>query len=220
MPNLNKKTVLCIFAHPDDESFGPGGTIAQLSQKYEIYSICVTDGNSPDKKENLRKIRRQELQSAAQVLGIKKVFFLDYPDGSLNNMQYHQIANQVDNILKQINPWLMITYEPRGVSGHLDHIAVSMISSYVFTRNKKVKELWYFCLPNSSELTRQDYFVYFPPGYEEGQIDKTVDVSRKWETKLKAIVKHQSQQKDIDNLTNELKNRPKKEHFIILKQPK
>lgn len=75
----NKKTIVGIFAHPDDEAFGPGGTLAKLAKENEVHIICATSCESGQKsisdKKDLGKIRKQELLSSAKILGIKKSIF-------------------------------------------------------------------------------------------------------------------------------------------------
>ncbi|MBI4159549.1 PIG-L family deacetylase [Candidatus Wolfebacteria bacterium] len=84
------KTIVCIFAHPDDEAFGPGGTIAKLAKKNRVYIICATKGEAG--KDSRRKKmgvlhdhRASELVASAKILGVKKVYFLGFKDGTLSN---------------------------------------------------------------------------------------------------------------------------------------
>src|SRR6185436_20606573 len=102
------KSVVAVFAHPDDEAFGSAGTLALLAKEREVYLICVTDGsagmNSSKKTKALAEIRQEELLNSAKVLGIKEVFFLDYKDGSLSNNLYHEIADKIQKILEEIKP--------------------------------------------------------------------------------------------------------------------
>ena len=97
------KPIVGVFAHPDDEAFGPGGTLASFAKERDVYTICVTNGdagqNSSGKTKELAQIRRDELLASAEVLGIKKVFFLDYKDGTLCNNLYHEIAGKIQTIL-------------------------------------------------------------------------------------------------------------------------
>src|SRR3989344_5955519 len=132
------KSIVCIFAHPDDEAFGPGGTIAILAKNYKVFIICVTDGdagkNSSSQARELGELRKEELLASAKVLRVRKVFFLGYKDGSLNNNLYHQLAEKLTKHLAILKPVTLLTFEPSGVSGHIDHIAVSMITSFVFEK--------------------------------------------------------------------------------------
>src|SRR5262245_58145598 len=102
------KPVVAIFAHPDDEAFGPAGTIAHFAKDRPVYLICVTDGaagmNSSDKTHELSQIRRDELINSARVLGVKDIFFFDYKDGTLSNNLYHELAEKLQNKLEELQP--------------------------------------------------------------------------------------------------------------------
>lgn len=83
-----KKTVVGIFAHPDDEALGPAGTIAKFAKEHDFYIICVTNGDAagktPEEKEAIGEIRKEELRKSAKCLGVKEVQFLEYGDGELS----------------------------------------------------------------------------------------------------------------------------------------
>jgi N-acetylglucosamine malate deacetylase 2 len=214
--------VVAIFAHPDDEAFGPSGTLAQLAKKQDVYIICVTDGsagiNSSSKTQALADIRKEELLASAALLGIKKVFSLDYKDGSLSNKLYHEIAEKIQKILEDLQPERLITYDPRGISGHLDHIAVSFITTYVFEKQKTISELWYFCITEKRRELVKDYYIYFPPGYKKEEIDAVIDVSDVWDLKLQAMQKHESQRHDLEKNLKAYGRLPKEENFLIHKK--
>lgn len=210
MLSVDPQVLTCIFAHPDDESFGPGGTIAQFAQNIPVHVICVTDGNA-DGNGTLAETRRAELAASAQVLGVTSVEFLGYGDGTLNNIQYHRMAADIQRILEKQKPDTLLTFDMNGVSGHLDHIAVTMVTSYLFEKLSYVKTLMYFCEGEYFKDTMgSDYFVYVPPGRSQAEIDLTVDISDVVETKIKAMKKHTSQKEDCDWILENTK-----EHFTV-----
>lgn len=218
-----RKTAFVILAHPDDESFGPGGTVALLSQTHDIYLFCATKGEAgedhSEKTElSLPEKRAQELREASTVLGVKEVIFLGYQDGHLSNSVYHEIVNIITPYIAQLQPDRIITYEPRGISGHLDHIAMSMISSFLYIKNECIKELHYMCIDEEQRRKGHDYFIYFPPGYPNSQISKRVDISSVLDKKIDAIKKHVSQIKDVEAMLEYHKNKRVEECFIILKK--
>lgn len=214
-----KKPLLCVFAHPDDEAFGPSGTIAKYSEERKVYIICVTDGY--DKKRarpNLARTRRSELRESAKILGVEKVFFLNFGDGELRNNIYHQVAGEIEKIAKRIKPDTLLTFEPRGISGHIDHVFCSMVTSFVYQRLSFIKTLLYCCITRDRTKEIKDYFVYFPPGYKPEEIDLEVDVSEYWDKKIKAINVHRSQKKDAQRIIKSLEKFPKKEHFLVIRK--
>lgn len=214
-----KPVLVAIFAHPDDEAFGPGGTLAIYGKTHDVYLICVTRGqaghNNADQDRPIQEIREEELRNSAKLLGIKSLFFLDYEDGALSNNQYHAIANDIQVLLDELKPETLMTFEMRGVSGHLDHIAVSMIVHYVFHKISYAKELMLYCEKEEVIKNFRDYFVYVPHGYEDGQIDKIIDITRVWDTKVKAMYEHKSQIKDVNTILYGLKEDVKEECFLI-----
>jgi len=226
-----QKKLLAIFAHPDDEAFGPGGTLAKYGQEgVEIHLLSATRGeagtNTNIKYRNVSKridgeitigcIREKELLKSAKILGIKKVEFLNYIDGTLCNAIYHELADKIIKKINEFKPQVIVTVERRGVSGHLDHIAVSMITTYAFLKTSYPKKLYYQCLPkNMRDKVMDDYFVYFPEGYDEDEITTRIDISCCWEKKVVAMKAHQSQIKDVKNILSRWEKYPKIDNFIL-----
>lgn len=208
--------VVCVFAHPDDEAFGPGGTIAKYAKDSEVYLISATNGNSEERGgEKLGKTREKELLASAKVLGIKKVFFLGFEDGTLDLNTYHNLADKIRDIIVDIRPETVITFELRGISGHPDHVVVAGATSFVVQKLPFVKNLYYHCLTKDMRKRMgNDYFIFVPPGYSKKDIDKVVDVSSVWETKVKAMRCHKSQIKDVERILESRKDMPKKEYFL------
>ena len=223
------KRLLAVFAHPDDESFGPAGTLAYYAKMgVEVHLLCATRGeagknsklkieNSKYKEEkNIGEIREKELLESAKILGIRKVEFLEFIDGELRNNIYHQVAEKIIKKIKSFSPQVILTVERRGVSGHLDHIAVSMITTYSYLKTKIANKLYYHCLPKElRNKFRDDYFVYFPEGYSRDEITTRIDYSCCWEQKVKSMMAHRSQIGDVKNLLSRFQKLPKVDHFIL-----
>lgn len=217
------KKLVCVFAHPDDEAFGPGGTIAKFAKDQDVYILCATKGEAGGNGEkNIASIREKELQTSANILGVKRVDFLDFTDGQLCNSTYHDLAKKIKKHLDLIKPQTLLTFEPRGVSGHIDHITVSMVASYLFERLPYIKTLLYYCHTDWQvriiKKFLKDYFVYFPPGYKPSEIGLTVDIKPVWKIKEKAMRVHKSQIHDVNRILTFLKLMPKKEYFLVLKK--
>jgi len=217
-----RKTIFAIFAHPDDESFGPGGTIALLSKTHDVYLLCATKGesglNHSKSKKGTAEKRTQELRNSAKILGVKKVFFLGFHDGELSNNKYHSLAEKITILANKLKPETILTYESRGISGHIDHITVSLVASYVFSRHSYIKELYYYCLSEKQRGTEQNYFIYFPPGYPDAEITKRVDISSVVETKIRAIRCHTSQVGDVKKMIHKQKTERQEECFVVIRK--
>jgi LmbE family N-acetylglucosaminyl deacetylase len=143
-PAYSEKTLLAVLAHPDDETFGMGGTLAMYArQGVNIQLVCATRGEvgeiDPEFKEKLNSaacLRTQELRCAAETLGIKTVHFLNYRDsgmpGSPDNSHpkamaaqpVTQVAGEVAHHIRQIRPEVVLTFDPIGGYRHPDHIAI------------------------------------------------------------------------------------------------
>lgn len=225
------KKLLAIFAHPDDEAFGPGGTLARYaSEGAEIHILTATRGEAGlwDEKSKLETrnlkldreihhVREDELHKSAKILGIKRVELLDYVDGTLSNSIYHELAGKIIRKIDEFKPQILLTTERLGVSGHLDHIAVSMIATYSYLHAKhRSNKLYYHCLPKERrEKELDDYFVYFPEGYDQKDITTRIDFSAFWDKKEAAMRSHQSQMHDVLRILARWKNQTKADHFIL-----
>lgn len=219
--NKNSNTIVAIFAHPDDEAFGPSGTIATLAKTSDVYLLCATRGEAGQNDGNHRqlgKVREKELRKSAKILGVKKVYFLGFVDGTLSNSLYHLLAKKIEQKLNLLRPETIISYEPRGVSGHIDHITVAMVTCYVFNKLPFIKTLMQYCISTEARNKFKNYFIYFPNGYKKDQIDKIIDVSSVWDTKAKAMMAHESQIKDAQRILRSRQSLPKEEYFLVFKK--
>lgn len=217
------RKLVCIFAHPDDEAFGPAGTIAKFAKTREVYVLCATRGEAgknylPSTKGSLASVRENELKASAKILGVKNVYFLGFEDGTLCNNIYHKLATKIQEKLEKIKPETILTFEPQGVSGHIDHITISMVTSYVFYKLPFIKKMLQHCVLERLSKMRKGYFIYFPPGYKRSQIDKTVNTSKYWPLKVKAMRSHRSQIEDAERVIAMLEKYPKEEFFLEVKK--
>src|SRR5687768_16050514 len=94
-----KKLLFGIFAHPDDEAFGPSATLMKwASQGTDVHLLCFTDGQqgmNPDSVPDLGATRATEWQTAGKAMGAASLHRFGYQDGSLNNSLYHKIADKI-----------------------------------------------------------------------------------------------------------------------------
>jgi LmbE family N-acetylglucosaminyl deacetylase len=98
---LKMKNVVVVSAHPDDETYGAGGTIAKLTSKgINIELVIYTKAFSPEWDEAEIEIRKNEALAAAKVLGIKEVHFLGYLTTKLDVTPLRELINDLNSILK------------------------------------------------------------------------------------------------------------------------
>jgi LmbE family N-acetylglucosaminyl deacetylase len=149
---MTHHTLLAVLAHPDDESFGMGGTLAfYASRGVDVHLICATRGEvgdvSPEYLEGYRSIadrREAELRCAAGILGLNGVHFLDYRDsgmpGSPDNSHPNALAAQpldtvaakVVHYIRELKPQVVLTFDPIGGYRHPDHIAIQRAAVKAF----------------------------------------------------------------------------------------
>lgn len=133
-PGLKPKVVLGVGAHPDDLDFGMSGSAAKwASEGAEVYYLILTDGSkgSDDQhisSSDLIKIRRAEQQTAAKILGVKEVIFLDNEDGLLENNA--ALKRDIARVIRRTKPDVVVTMDPTmvytvamGYINHPDHRA-------------------------------------------------------------------------------------------------
>lgn len=207
--------LVCIFAHPDDEAFGPGGTIAYFSSIIPVEIICVTNGDFPRNKKQ-GNIRRNELLNSSKLLGVKDVHFLGFHDGELSLKNYHEIYKKIRTILQISKPDTILTFDITGVSGHPDHIITSLISSFAYEKLMFIKNIYYFCISKQEKkIIGSKYFIYFPDGYSKKEVDLVFDIKPFFKLKLDAMKEHKSQREDYLWLTTVLRKFLKDEYFKI-----
>jgi LmbE family N-acetylglucosaminyl deacetylase len=134
-----------MFAHPDDEILGQGGTLARYaSEGVQVELVCATRGEAGEiadpalaTPETLGGVRESELLCAARTLGVNRVTFLDFRDsgmaGSVDNHHPEAFMNaaaelvvpRLVQLIRQSRPDIIITFEPNGGYGHPDHIAIN-----------------------------------------------------------------------------------------------
>jgi LmbE family N-acetylglucosaminyl deacetylase len=130
--------LLAVFAHPDDESMGMGGTLAKYSAEgVETHLVCASRGErgwfgSEETNpgfERLGQIRTQELENCVKELGMQGLYFLDYIDGDVDQANHAEAIGKIVTHIRRIQPQVIITFPPDGNYGHPDHIAVGQFTN-------------------------------------------------------------------------------------------
>ena len=136
--------ILAAFAHPDDEGFGCGGTLAMLvAGGAQITMLCATNGDvgeisdpSLATPETLGQVRQDELRQAMAVMDIPDLRFLGYRDSgmagtedndhpdSLYQAEPAGVVSRIVDIMREVRPELVVTHDLVGAYGHPDHIAI------------------------------------------------------------------------------------------------
>ena len=176
------KTILAVLAHPDDEAFGLGGTLALYAQKgYDVYYVCATRGEAGSVDEehlngykDTAEMRTAELMRAAKVLGLKGVFFLGYRDSGMPGMDANrhpdaqvnhpidEVAGRVVKYIRELKPDIVLTFDPIGGYRHPDHIHIQQATTLAFEKADDASFHPEAGLPFKS---RALYYHVFPKGF-------------------------------------------------------
>jgi LmbE family N-acetylglucosaminyl deacetylase len=145
IPSSPFLSLMVVFAHPDDESFGSGGTLALYGAdpKVRVVLVCATRGEAGDisdpklaTPEQLGEVREQELRCACDVLGIDALYFLGYRDSgmagtpenedprALARAASEEVVGRIVAHIRRERPDVVVTFDETGGYGHPDHIAV------------------------------------------------------------------------------------------------
>jgi N-acetyl-1-D-myo-inositol-2-amino-2-deoxy-alpha-D-glucopyranoside deacetylase len=155
---MDKKTLLVVLAHPDDESFGTGGTLALYAQRgVEVHLVCATRGEAGtldedclDGFDSIADRRVSELRCASGALGLTGIYFLGYRDSgmpgsadnanpqALINAPTEIVAGQIVTYIRSLHPQVVITFDPIGGYKHPDHIAIHKATVMAFEQAGKV----------------------------------------------------------------------------------
>jgi LmbE family N-acetylglucosaminyl deacetylase len=192
------KALLAVFAHPDDESFRSGGTLALLARRgVRVHLLTATHGEAGScgdpplcMPEELPAVRERELCCACAALGVEPPRLLGYRDGHLSEADSEEITAQVLSIVDEVRPQVMLSFGPDGLSGHPDHVAIGQCAAEAFRHRQEVATLYTVAVPRSVAEQLAMQRVWSVP---DEAIALSVDVSAVWETKLSAIRCHATQ---------------------------
>lgn len=173
------KRILSVLAHPDDEAFGMGGTLALYAMRgVEVYLACATLGEAGDippdflqSHSSSAALRESELDCSADILALKQVFKLGFRDsgmaGSPDNQHpdalvarpMEEAVERIADVMRQVRPQVVLTFDPVGGYFHPDHIRVHQATVLAFDRVRQelqttdpqaLSRLYYHTMPKSS----------------------------------------------------------------------
>lgn len=144
--------LMCVLAHPDDESLGNGGILAKYAAEGIKTSLVTAtrgergwlgDEREYPGSEALGKIRENELLDASEVLDIRYVDFLDYIDGDLDQAHPAEAIAKIVGHLRHVKPDVVVTFGPYGGYGHPDHIAISQFTTAAIVEAANPNSVYY-----------------------------------------------------------------------------
>jgi len=135
------RRLTAVFAHPDDETFAIGGTLARYAGDGVRCSLyCATDGDAGrssgipvSSRAELAALRREELRAASEVLGIAAVDRGGHPDGALAAVDPEVLLAEIVRVIRRERPQVVVTFGPEGApTRHRDHRAISRLATAAF----------------------------------------------------------------------------------------
>ena len=187
-----KNKVLVVAAHPDDEILGCGGTIAKHVLAGDIvYGLILGEGKTSRNeygKDELIALKN-EAESSAKIIGIKKLYFADFPDNQFDSVPLLSIIKKIEEIKNIVRP--SIIYAHHFGDMNIDH---TLTHRAVLTATRPqpgeiVKTIYAFETPSSTEWNSYERNSIFVPNY-------FVDITSTLETKLKALTEYRSELHD------------------------
>lgn len=148
---MTQRRLLAVFAHPDDESFGPGGTLARYAAEgVDVHVAIATDGAAGSVaegyeglREQLAEVRREELAAAADVLGVE-LHMLGYRDSgyiddpanehpeAFINVDRDEKVGKMVRLIRELQPQVVLTHDETGGYYHPDHIMTHEVTTAAF----------------------------------------------------------------------------------------
>jgi LmbE family N-acetylglucosaminyl deacetylase len=224
----NEILLMCVLAHPDDESLGTGGILAKYgSEGVGTFVVTATRGERgrfDDKGtkpgfEIVGRTREGELRAAARELGVKEVALLDYVDGELDTVDPVDAAEKIAGHIRRIRPQVVVTFDPFGAYGHTDHIAISQLTAAAIERAvdlHQVSKFYYFVNGEEKWAAYQAAFKTLTSNVDgiqrvaiawpDWSITSTIDARDMWQTVWRAVQCHKTQMsiyKNIGTLTDD-----------------
>jgi len=195
---MSAERLLAVFAHPDDESFRPGGTLALLARNgVHVQVVTATRGQAGScgdpplcSLSELPALRESELSCACATLGLQPPILLDHQDGQLAVADTELLIEEILAIVREFHPQIMLTYGVDGISGHPDHITIGLAAIEAFHRADGVSALYTLAVPSSLADRLDMKQIYSVP---DEVVSLAVDVSSVWDIKMAAIHCHRTQ---------------------------
>jgi LmbE family N-acetylglucosaminyl deacetylase len=227
-----RRRLAAVFAHPDDDTFGLGGTLATDGEDIDYTLIVATSGEAGmiadptlASQANLAEVREGEEREALRELGVGRaeVHFLHHPDGRLSEVARQALVAAIVRILEQAAPQVVVTFGPEGITRHDDHIAIGQAATEAFHEARATagdgtfERLFYVAIPQSDldaywaavraeGIDPGDPDAPFQPrGVPDHTITARFDGRRVWATKWRALQAHRTQAPEVDAIPERIR---------------
>jgi len=215
------RTVLGVFAHPDDETFGPGATLARLAgEGHQVHLLTATRGEAGTigrsasfGRQELASLREAELVAACAALGILPPEILTLPDSGLARLEEETLLRPFVRKIRSVRPDILISFHADGISGHADHRTVTTraLDAFDLAADPAVwpylgpafapQRFWAYSIPESRARRVTMRRLFSVP---DDAIDAVLEVRAYVQAKRAAVAAHASQKPFIDKLEQDL----------------
>ena len=138
-------SLLYVFPHPDDESFGPAPVLArQVRAGHEVHLLTLTRGGATKQRhdygytvQQMGAVRLAEMGCVAEALGLTSLEVLDLPDGGLADLDPRLLEDAVAERVRRLQPDVLVTYAFHGNSHHADHLVAHAVVKRVFCAERE-----------------------------------------------------------------------------------
>ena len=216
-PPTRKPVILAVFAHPDDESFLAGGTLAFYARNgVEVKLLCLTHGEqgysdiaTTYDRRILPYVRQAELAWCCEILGIELLPLLDFPDGKLARFKTATLARPIARAIRQHRPEIILTFGAEGLTLHPDHRAIYRATTLAFQEAADPGTALFYAGLNEYDVQKlstrlEGSLGGLPlrltgaPGIEQ---DTVIDIQKVSELKWAALACHRTQSAGFEALT-------------------
>jgi LmbE family N-acetylglucosaminyl deacetylase len=238
---MSDLSVLGLFAHPDDEQVMSGVFAQAASEGIRTGLVCATRGEAGQihesvdaTRETIGQVRESELRAAAVVCGIKDLWFLDYRDSgwigtpdnqdprSFNHADHDEALGKIVAIVRDFKPTIMVTFDPSGGYGHLDHLMIHKLATEAFSAAAdplmfpeskqpwQAARLYYSTFSRASMEKFRELMMRYDAdsdflkldfskfGTDDSQITNDIDVRSWMDVKQRSVSHHRTQTADVE----------------------
>jgi LmbE family N-acetylglucosaminyl deacetylase len=225
-----KKIIFGIFAHPDDEAFGPSGALLKaVREGAELHLFTLTNGSAgtnPDSLKDLGTVRLEEWKKAGALFGAKSMHYLGYKDGHLDNIGMIEASDRIRTIVSSILENTpkeaiveFITLDLNGYTGHIDHIVAARAASFVFytlkQNDSRLGCIKFACFPKALAKDVNVDWIFMEPGRSPEEITETVDARNLRSDLLDIIHAHYTQRIDGETMIKSQGDNLGLNYFIV-----
>ncbi len=224
-----ERSLLFVFAHPDDESYGVAGTIARYSadRRTRVAVATMTRGEASRHLESLGitgeelgRRREAEVKAAVRVLGCDEHYQFGYPDSAMRHVDPRDVEADVRELIRKVDADVVVTFDITGISGHPDHHAVASAVTRAFVEEREREggpaRLAYYGVREEDIRNWKRFIHTMKPEH----VDVCIDCRATLDLRELALQSHQSVIGDIERDGKDDGLRREEECYTLFQEPR